>query len=354
MNPRDVIVIGASAGGLQALRELLRTLPNDLPATIFIVHHIGSAVESTLPQLLQSACQLEVSYPMNGEQFKHSHVYVAPRDRHMLLQDGRIILSDGPKENRSRPAIDPLFRSAAMAFRSRVVGVVLTGELDDGTAGLWSVKYRGGITVVQDPTEASSASMPRSALKHVHIDHRLPIAEIGLLVTQLIKEPVGDNKDTGLAQDLEIENRIAMNDHEAIRNIDNLGKLTHFTCPECHGLLRELRNGTFIRFRCRSGHANSAENLIAEQAQITENFLRAALRETEENPHLGQYLSEHSRREGDQRTAEFFLAQTAENERRAHLIHDALKKQETPEIGRLWEAEGCDLETQRVLLQIAG
>jgi two-component system chemotaxis response regulator CheB len=231
--------------------------------------------------------------------------------------------------------------------------VVLTGELDDGTAGLWCVKYRGGITVVQDPSEASSPSMPRSALKHVQIDHCLPIAEIGSLLAQLAKDPGCDENENLLGDELEIENRVAMGDHVALHHIDKIGKVTHFTCPECHSVLQELRHGTFIRFRCRLGHANSAENLITEQSEVTEGFLRAALGATEENPHLGHHLSEQAREEGDQRAAEFFLLRTAENERRAHLIHEALENHERPEIGRLWEAEGQDLECQRILLQTA-
>jgi two-component system chemotaxis response regulator CheB len=291
-----------------------------------------------------------VTQALPGEEFERGHIYVAPPDHHLMLEDGRIILSRGPKENRTRPAIDCLFRSAALAFRSRVIGVVLTGELDDGTAGLWCVKYRGGITIVQDPKEASSQDMPRSALKHVQVDHCLPVAEIGLLLAQLAAAPVSEEQETS-NDEMEIENRIALGDPQALHHIDKLGKLTHFHCPECHSILREIHNGTFIRFRCRSGHANTGENLTAAQSEITENLLRAALTETEENPHLGHYLSEHAREQGDQRTAEFYLSQTAEKERRAHLIKEALDGHDKPEIGRLWELEGRDLETQRLLLQ---
>ncbi len=353
MNARDVIVIGTSAGGLRALKELVCALPRDLNATVFIVHHLSPSVQSVLPTLLQKSCQLIVTHAVHGEEFKRGHVYVAPPDHHLMVEDGRIILSNGPKENRTRPAIDPLFRSAALAFRSRVVGVLLTGELDDGTAGLWSVKYHGGLTVVQDPDEATSPSMPRSALKHVQIDRCLPVAEIGSLLAQLAKDPVCEENESLPTDELEIENRIALGDSEALHDIDKLGKLSHFTCPECHSVLQELRSGTFIRFRCRSGEANSAEDLITRQSEITEDFLRAALGETEENPHLGHYLSERARAEGDYKAAEFFLLRTAENERRAHLIHQALEDRERPEIGQLWESEGRDSECQRILLQTA-
>lgn len=148
MRARDIIVIGASAGGLSALKTLIRELPPDLPATVFIVQHLSSSYRSNLPALLERAGNLRVSHAKHRERFVKSHVYIAPPDYHLILEDGAIRLSQGPKENLTRPAIDPLFRSAALAFRSRVVGVVLTGGLNDGTAGLWSVKYRGGITVV--------------------------------------------------------------------------------------------------------------------------------------------------------------------------------------------------------------
>ena len=354
LNARDVIVIGSSAGGLQPLKELIRGLPADLEAAVFVVRHIGTAADNGLPHLLEQAGQLKATQASDCEQFEHGHIYVAPPDRHLLLEAGRIVLSNGPKENRTRPAIDPLFRSAAVAFRSRVVGVVLSGALDDGTAGLWSVKQHGGVTVVQDPNEASSPSMPRNALKYVEIDHCRPAAEIGSLLAQLARDPVADN---GPADDeaVQIENRIAMGDTQALHNLDRIGKLTHFACPECHGTLWEMGHHPLLRFRCRSGHANSGANLITEQSEITENLLLLALRETEENPTLCRYLGEYAREHDDRRAADFFLSQTAEHERKAHLIHQALANNhklpvingpsEWPELSKLNEldAEG-DLE----------
>ena len=327
MNARDVIVIGASASGLQPLTELVRALPSDLNAAVFVVRHLSPGTESLLPRLLEQAGQLKASHAVDREVFTNGHIYVAPPAHHLILEDGRITLSKGPKENRSRPAIDPLFRSAALAFRERVVGVVLSGNLDDGTAGLWSVKNRGGVTVVQDPNEAISGSMPRSALKHVQIDHCLPAGEIGLLLAKLACDPAAEVAGDGVVDDLEVENRIALGDKEALHQIERIGKLTHFSCPECHGPLWELQNGSFIRFRCRSGHANTAENLIAEQTEIIDNLLRAALRETEANPGLGHYLSEFARQHEDQRSSDFFLFETAESERKTHLIHEALANQ---------------------------
>ena len=325
MKARDIIVIGASAGGLQPLTELVRALPSDFNAVVFVVRHIAAEAESNLPSLLERTAQLKVTHAIDGEKFQNGQIYVAPPDRHLILEDGQIILSNGPKENRVRPAIDALFRSAALAFCQRVVGVVLSGHLDDGTAGLWAVKSRGGMTIVQDPNEASSPSMPRSALKHVQVDHCLPAADIGLLLAKLPLDPAPAVEGDGIVADLELENRIARGEPEALQHIDRLGKVTHFSCPTCHGALWELQNGSFVRFRCRSGHAYTGENLIVEQNFITDDLLRAALRETEENPGLYHYLSECARHHQDQHAAELFLFQTAENERKAHLIHEALE-----------------------------
>lgn len=328
MDGRDIIVIGTSTGGLAALRELVRELPRDLPAAVFIVQHIDPLTPSVLPALLAQSGQLEVAHAMDNEEIRNSRVYVAPPDNHLMIADGRVRLSQGPKENLTRPAIDPLFRSAALAFGGRVVGVLLTGELDDGTAGLWSIKDRGGITVVQDPREAEYPSMPQSAVKHVPIDYCLPLGEIGPLLVRLANEPAPKEKSETTAENLELENTIALNALEAFRLVEKLGKLTPFTCPDCHGSLWELRQGSVLRFRCRTGHAYTAESLIAEQRLTIEKLLKEAMRATEENPTLCRYLSEHARDYSDHLAADHFLYQTAENERRAHLILQLLHDHE--------------------------
>lgn len=328
MNGRDIIAIGTSAGGPAALRELVRELPRDLPAAVFIVQHLDPLTPSVLPSLLQQSSQLEVTHATDKEEIRNSHIYVAPPDHHMMIEDHHIRLSQGPKENLARPAIDPLFRSAAFAFRSRVTGVMLTGERDDGIAGLWSIKRFGGITVVQDPHDAEHPGMPQSAAKHVRIDHSLPLSEIGPLLVRLANEPVAEEENNTDAGDLELEIKIALNDLGAFRAIDKLGKLTPFTCPDCHGSFWEMREGSLMRFRCRAGHAYTAESLIAKQRQTIEDLLHGAIRATEENPTLLRYLSEHAREHNDHLTADHFLYQTAENERRAHLILQLLQAHE--------------------------
>lgn len=302
MKARDIIVIGTSAGGFTALKNLLSQLPPDLPATIFIVRHISPGHANKLPALLERAGNLKVSYARDGERFIKNHVYVAPPDHHLIIEDGHIRLSQGPKENLTRPAIDPLFRSAALFFRSRVVGVVLTGELDDGTAGLWSVKYRGGTTVVQDPQDAEHPGMPRSAANNVKIDYCLPLSEIGPLLVRLAND-AADEDSAAPSEQLEIENRIALDDPRALTQLERLGELTSLTCPDCHGSLRQLGEEEFVRFRCRTGHAYTVETLLAEQDQALENILRDALRSAVEKSTLARFLSEHVHRTDNQKTA---------------------------------------------------
>lgn len=323
MKARDIIVIGTSAGGLSALKKLMRQLPPDLPATIFVVQHLAAAYQTNLPTFLERAGTLKVSLAKQGERFVKSHVYIAPPDHHLIVENGTVHLSQGPKENLTRPAIDPLFRSAALVFRSRVVGVVLTGELDDGTAGLWSVKYRGGITVVQDPQDAEHPSMPRSAANNVKIDYCLPLSEIGPLLVRLADDPFEEG-DAPLSEKLEIENRIALDDLRALNQLKRLGELTALTCPDCHGSLWQLREDDFIRFRCRTGHAYTLEALLTEQDQALENILRNALRSAVEKLTLARSLTERARKNASEEVPNERQSTLREAEMRVRLIQQIL------------------------------
>ena len=192
MAGHDIIVVGASAGGVEALQTLVRGLPADVPAAMFVVLHMSADAPSMLPQILNRAGPLPVAAAVDNEPIAPGRVYVAVPDHHLLIERGRVCLVRGPKENRSRPAVDPLFRSAARAYGSRVIGVVLTGALDDGTSGLQAVKGRGGLAVVQDPAEALYTGMPRSAMEHVAVDYCMPLAEIPALLARLAVEPAPD------------------------------------------------------------------------------------------------------------------------------------------------------------------
>jgi two-component system chemotaxis response regulator CheB len=186
MAKRDLIVIGTSSGGVEALRTIVAALPSDFAASLFVVMHSAANSPGLLDKILQRETTLRVEIAQNNQKFKPGHIYVAPPDHHLILEPGIICLSRGPKENRFRPAVDPLFRSAAQTYGPRVVGVILTGGLDDGTAGLWAIKQLGGTTVVQEPAEALAPSMPASALRNVKVDYCVPLVEIGPLLGKLV------------------------------------------------------------------------------------------------------------------------------------------------------------------------
>ena len=289
MYPRDIIVIGTSAGGLDALRRLTAGLPADLPASIFVVRHCSPG-PSRLAEILNRSGPLPAINPIDHEPVRSGLIYVAPPDRHMLIQDGHVCTSQGPKENHSRPAIDPLFRSAARSYGARVIGVILTGDLDDGTAGLFAVKEQGGIAIVQHPDDAVYPSMPQSALKHVEIDFCLPISEMAAKLVQLTKDPVAEIAKPSFG--LEVEYRISLGDTVAIEQLMALGTLSPFICPDCQSAMWELPNNGFIRFRCRMGHGHTTQSLLAGQHENIENLLSSLNRARREEVDLRAYLED--------------------------------------------------------------
>ena len=242
MATRDTIVIGASAGGVQALSKLVAHLPKDLPAAIFIVLHVPSDVPSLLPGILSRESRLPVAHARNGEEVERGRLYIAPPDRHLLIEKRYVKLVHGPKENLHRPSIDALFRSAARSAGPRVIGVVLTGARDDGRTGMRAIKQRGGIAIVQDPMEAPFPSMPMSVMQDIKVDYSLPLREIPLVLDRLSREPAEEEGRYPVPDEIEIEARIAEQEMEAgelIASVEKLGKVSKLTCPECHGALWE-------------------------------------------------------------------------------------------------------------------
>jgi two-component system chemotaxis response regulator CheB len=291
---RDIVVIGASAGGVEALRELVRALPADLPAAIFVVLHVAPTGPSVLPAILQRAGSLPAVHPAHGERILPGRIYVAPPDRHMLLQGGRITLTVGPRENRSRPAIDPLFRSAAVEFEQRVIGIVLSGSLDDGTAGLRAIADRGGLTIVQDPQEATHPMMPQSALEAVSVDHCLRVADIAVLLTSSISGP-GNFESPGPPR--------------AVLKEETAPPPGIFVCPECHGPLQEVDESGILQFRCRVGHVFSPESLQAEKDLDIERSLFVALQVVEDGAGLARRLARQAATRGLRTSEARFLEQ---------------------------------------------
>ncbi|WP_210517390.1 chemotaxis protein CheB [Hymenobacter terricola] len=327
---RDIVVIGASAGGVSALLELVKALPADFPAPIFVVQHVGADSHSILPQLLSSASALPVRHPQNGEIVVPGVIYVARPDYHLLLEGNQVLVTRGPKENRFRPSIDALFRSAAYTFGPRVIGVVLTGYLDDGTSGLWSVQRMGGLAIVQDPADAQAPSMPSNALEYVTADYVVPLAELGSLLVRLTAEPSPAKPRIPVDQLelLKIELTIAKLDNAFELGIIERGKLTPFTCPECHGALTQLIEGKLIRYRCHTGHAYTISALLGEVTASVEGLLYQSMRGLEETKMLVHSLGQHYAARHQPEVAKLFFQKADEIGKQAKVVHASILQHE--------------------------
>ena len=306
MPGHDLIVIGASAGGIEALSELVKDLPAELPAAVFVAVHIPAHSKSTLPKILGRRSVLPALKPEDGEEIRPGRIYVAPPDRHLLIKRGFIHVVHGPRENGSRPAIDPLFRTAARAYGRRVIGVVLSGSLDDGTAGLIAIKKRGGLSIVQDPDEALYPGMPQSAIDNSEVDYILPVSEIGSTLARLAVQPVEEGGEAPMDDEMEMEADIAELDMATLHSREKPGRPSRFSCPQCQGVLWEIDDDDIIRFRCRVGHAYSPEALLAEQSDSVESALWAGLRALEENGALMARMAKAMRDKGNKRSAARF------------------------------------------------
>jgi two-component system, chemotaxis family, protein-glutamate methylesterase/glutaminase len=327
MATRDTIVIGASAGGVQALTKLVAELPAGLPAAVFIVLHIPPNAPSLLPHILSRDSRLPVVHAQNGEKITPGKVYVAPPDRHLLIEDHHVKLVHGPKENLHRPSIDALFRSAARWAGPRTIGVVLTGARDDGTVGMRTIKQRGGIAIVQDPSEAPFPSMPMSVIQDIRVDYSLPLGEIAPLLNQLSRQTAEEEGAYPMADELEIEAIIAeqeMESNELIASVEKLGTISRLTCPDCHGALWEINDKQILRYRCHVGHAFSAESLNEGQTQMLEVALWSAVRALEEQMMLAKRIVERARKANQPRAARLFQKRAQEAEEHSSVIRQLL------------------------------
>jgi two-component system chemotaxis response regulator CheB len=306
MPGHDIIVVGASAGGLSVLRELMRGLPPGLPASLFVVSHLPPVGRSLLPEILSKAGPLLATHPRDGEAVYPGHVYVAPPDRHLLVEPGRVRVTRGPRENRHRPSIDALLRSAARAYRSRVVGVILSGALQDGAAGLMAVRHAGGLSVVQDPAEAEVTSMPLAASEIAGADYTVRAADLAGLLVELIHQPVVARGGSTMADPLEQVPDLMARDMEEQQRGERRGKVSTFTCPECGGSLWQMDEGGVLQFRCHVGHAYHSEILLEEQQRALEAALWTAVRTYREKGILSRQLAARTREKGDAAGAERF------------------------------------------------
>lgn len=329
MPGRDIVVVGASSGGIEALQQIARALPRDFNASVFVVLHTSPQSPGFLPQILESAGPVPATNAVDGERIRPGHIYVAPPDHHLLVEPGRVRLTKGPKENRFRPAVDPLFRSAAQTYGPRVVGVVLTGNLDDGAAGLWAVKRLGGTAVVQHPEDALFPSMPRSALRNVKADYCVPLTGIAPLLVELAGAPAAEGGERDVPEEMEIEVRIAKEDSALGAGVMRLGEPSIFACPDCHGVLLQLKEGGHVRFRCHTGHAYSPDSLLAEITEAVEDSLWSSIRAIEETVLLLRQMAAHiEENHEDGGAAELLTARAQEAQRRAELVRRAVMKHE--------------------------
>lgn len=310
MAHHDIVVIGASAGGVEALTRLVRDLPAGLPASLFVVCHFPQSHRSVLPEILSRAGPLLATHAIDGETFHPGHIYVAPPDFHLLLARGkRMQLTRGPRENHHRPAVDPLFRSAARNYGPRVIGVVLTGFLNDGAAGLLAVRGAGGIAVVQDPADALVAAMPDNAARIAGADYRVTLDRLAPLLGELIQRPPADLGGQAMTDAFEkLPDIVNADMSEQVRN-ERRGRVSLYSCPDCGGALWQADEDKFVQFRCHVGHVVQGETLLQDQANLLEAALWTAIRIFKERHLLAQQLAEQEMRRGDAAAAGRFREQ---------------------------------------------
>ena len=318
-----IIVIGASSGGFDVIRTIVKNLPPDLNASIFIVWHMSPDIRSVLPHMLNKVNKIYAAHAHDREEILPNRIYIAPPDHHLLVEEGYVRVTHGPKENRFRPAVDPLFRSAAYAYGDRVIGIVLSGALDDGTAGLWAIKNYGGTTVVQDPKDAEVSSMPENALQQVEIDYCLPAAELAGLLVRLQAEKTQKSKVVEEDQ-TKAEIQIAAENSALAMEVFKNGKLTEFTCPDCHGVLSKIIEGKMIRYRCHTGHAFSADTLLATITENIEASMYNAIRGIDESVLLLNHLGDHFAEANNTRLAAMYFRKAKEAGERSELIRKAV------------------------------
>lgn len=323
MADRNIIVIGASAGGVGALQRLCASLPYDVPAAIFIAQHLSPSARSVLPELLDRAGPLPASSPADGQPIEHGRIYVAAPDHHMLIRTDRILMRRGPHENRTRPAANALFRSAAVHHGARTIGVVLTGLLDDGTEGLIAIKSAGGVSIVQDPADAEWPSMPRNALSRDHVDHVLGLTEIPPLLARLVREEAGPSAP--LSEEYVTEDRIAAQEFAVMEpDIHTPGRPSHLSCPDCGGVLNEIDVDREMRFRCQVGHAFTPIGLAVAQREELERALSVAVRTHRDRIRLFDQMNDRAQARGLSHAERRWADAARESERLINVLENAM------------------------------
>jgi two-component system, chemotaxis family, protein-glutamate methylesterase/glutaminase len=324
MAKRDIVVIGASAGGVSALKRLCVLLPANFDAALFVVLHIGPRA-SILDKVLEKSSANPVEFARDGQEFHSGHIYLAPPDMHLLIRDGRTHLRHGARENLARPAIDPLFRSAAVSYGRRVIGVVLTGALGDGSIGLRAIKLCGGIGLVQDPAEAENPEMPEAAINTAAPDHIAPIGELAKILIRRVAEEA-EAQSTQCPDDIRVEADFAFGNVEHMPMDKIPGDRSVYSCPECNGALWEIKDGELAHYRCHVGHVFSAESMADSNGEQLERALWSALRILEERTELVRSLATRAKAGTHLLTAERYDSRMRELEQQAELIRGLMRQ----------------------------
>ncbi|WP_269505902.1 chemotaxis protein CheB [Burkholderia sp. IMCC1007] len=324
MDHRDIVAIAASRGGLTVLRALAKGFAADFPVPICIVQHIGRH-RTMLPELMARWGSLNASAAIHGERACAGRIYIAPPDRHMILRSGHFSLLDTAAENYARPAADPLFRSIAREYGPRAVGVVLSGDLDDGAAGLAAIRARGGYGIVQDPADCEAPSMPRSALAAAGADAVAKAEELPQAIHAAVHgAPAKEGEKMADLRGLDDETRIAEGGVVAPELLDTIGERSALTCPSCAGVLWRMRDDRPLRYRCHTGHAFSALSLDDAEAQEAEDAIWVAIRAVHERIIFARERQQWAQRTGNAEDVAIEQARIDENQRLADVLRNAL------------------------------
>lgn len=324
MANRDILAIGTSAGGVEALAFLAKRFHPQFPASVLVTIHVPSQSRSTLDELLSRAGPLPAQFASDGDVLKKGRIYIAPSNRHLIVDGHRLVLGEGARENHARPAVDPMLRSAAVCCGARAVGVVLTGTLSDGASGLWAVKRAGGISVVQDPKDAEFSEMPFTALNRAQPDYVVRLSDMPALLDSLVHQQAGDVKP--VPRSLQFEVDIARGAHGTMDEMDGIGRRSVLACPDCGGVMWEINEGELSRFRCHVGHAYTAEMMSLALDENLQRALASAERALEERLALARKLNKQALDAGHRLLAEIWAERTREFEREMEIIRASIRR----------------------------
>ncbi|HVE60703.1 MAG TPA: chemotaxis protein CheB [Chitinophagaceae bacterium] len=295
--PKFIVVIGASAGGLNALVEMVQGLQKGLDVAYCIVLHLSrKGIGDFIVHRMKQVTSMDCSMAVNDAPIKKDNIYIARPNQHLLVKDNKFVLGAGPEENRFRPSIDVLFRSAAVAYSSHTIGIILSGLLDDGTSGMWAIKRSGGTCIVQDPNQAEYPDMPLSVIDNMEADHVTTLDAIGPLIAEIVKHKKGRKKP--VPKDVIAESKIAETTAVGIEVIEKLADTSVFACPDCGGNLWTMKDEAVKRYRCHIGHAYTERDLVLKQTEVAGSTLWAALRMMEERKHLLKKMEGEYKKKG--------------------------------------------------------